>query len=43
MMWTLERLKDFFADVLWNFDDGKDTMTIKVIKTADELMGAGDF
>ena len=43
MMWTLERLQDFFADVLWNFDDGKDTMTIKIIKTADELIGAGDF
>lgn len=40
---TLRALQDFLADVFWEFEDGEDTMTIKVIKTADELIGAGDF
>lgn len=40
---TVRALQDFLAGVLWDFEDGEDTMTIKVIKTAEELIGAGDF
>lgn len=40
---TLKALQDFLAGIFWDFEDGKDTMTIKVIKTAEELIGAGDF
>jgi hypothetical protein len=36
-------MQDFLAGALWNFEGGKGTMTIKVIKTAEELVGAGDF
>lgn len=34
---TLGALQDFLAGVLWEFDGGKDTMTIKVMKTAEEI------
>jgi hypothetical protein len=40
---TLIALQDFLAGIFWDFEDGEDTMTIKVIKTAEELIGAGDF
>lgn len=39
---TLRALQDFLAGVLWDFEDGEDTMTIKVIKTAEEMF-AEDF
>jgi len=39
---TLRALQDFLAGSLWDFEDGEDTMTIKVIKTAEEMF-AEDF
>lgn len=34
---TLRALQDFLAGVLWDFEDGEDTMTIKIIKTVEEM------